>query len=134
MTLSTSRLSGAGKRVTLHNGVATFGSGPGVSVAAWQDADGFGSRDAVIVFANGGAQSVSIANPTLVVGDGDREVIMGALGATPLVIAAGAKAGIAAPRDSLAVGHLWRVTGTPTSGGTVVVSVYADMLQVSDGI
>ena len=70
----------------------------------------------------------------LVANDGVRDVDMGALfpGVDPVVIAAGAKLGSLVPQHSLAVGGTWKITGTPTSGGTVVLDVTADCLQIDE--
>ena len=132
MTVARSKMLGAS--VVLYNDTADF-VGAGGDVSGWRNPrDGTGPRDGVITFANVGLQSVSLANPRLVVNNGVADIDMGALfpGVNPVVIAAGAKKGCLVPQHALAAGGTWKVTGTPTSGGTVVLDVTADALLVDE--
>lgn len=132
MTVARSKM--LGSAVVLYSDAATF-VGVGGDVSGWRRAiDGMGPRDAVITIKNDGLQSVSIADPRMVANNGTADVDMGALfpGVNPVVIAAGASKACLVPQNSLAAGGTWKVTGTPTSGGTVKLDVSADALLVDE--
>lgn len=121
--------------VTLHNGVATLPGTGGASVAAWELANDFMPRFAILLFTNNGAADLTLGSntdPVTLLVDGvpvgvlfeGREAILGPAD----TIAA------FTPADAGSMGQTWSVSAAVDSLAAVNVSVVARPIVTTDEI